>query len=131
MIKPWTSRPAVIDALLKLVDAVTKVATDNGGNNTGKDVVDMLPELATLLFACLQERLDWLARQVPLASSTYFCSCTSRFPSPMAANDPNSQSDRGELEDKFAQLRPEVLETLRTLLSEQLSLKLFSKGYRL
>ncbi|KAG8217837.1 Non-repetitive/WGA-negative nucleoporin C-terminal-domain-containing protein [Butyriboletus roseoflavus] len=94
MIKPWTSRPAVIDAVLKLVDSVTKVVTVNGGNNTAKDVVDMLPELATLLFACVQERLDWLA-------------------SPMAADDPNSQRDRKELEDKFAQLRPEVLETLR------------------
>ena len=36
-------------------------------------------------------------------------------PSPMAAEDPNSHSDRKELEDKFAQLRPEVLETLRML----------------
>ncbi|KAF8136731.1 hypothetical protein EV363DRAFT_1395817 [Boletus edulis] len=94
MIKPWTSRPAMIDAILKLVEVVTKVATDNGGNSTAKDVVDMLPELATLLFACVQERLDWLA-------------------SPMAADDPNSLSDRKQLEDKFAQLRPEVLETLR------------------
>lgn len=66
MIKPWTSRPAVIDVLLKLVDSVTKVATVTGGNNTGKDVVDLLPELATLLFACVQERLDWLARQALL-----------------------------------------------------------------
>jgi hypothetical protein len=40
-------------------------------------------------------------------------------PSPMAADDPNSQRDRKELEDKFAQLRPEVLETLRTLLSNK------------
>lgn len=73
MIKPWTSRPAIIDAVLNLVDAVTKVATDSGGNSTGKDVVDMLPELATLLFACVQERLDWLARQVPFVTPT--CSC--------------------------------------------------------
>lgn len=73
MIKPWTSRPAVIDAVLKLVDSVTKVATASGGNNTGKDVVDMLPELATLLFACVQERLDWLARQVFLVTLLYDC----------------------------------------------------------
>lgn len=73
MIKPWTSRPTVIDALLKLVDSVTKVATATGGNNTGKDVVDMLPELATLLFACVQERLDWLARQVLLVSLISLC----------------------------------------------------------
>jgi nuclear pore complex protein Nup133 len=62
MIKPWTSRPAVIDAVLKLVDSVTKVATTSGGSNVPMDVVDMLPELATLLFACMQERLDWLSR---------------------------------------------------------------------
>jgi nuclear pore complex protein Nup133 len=72
MIKPWTSRPAVIDAVLTLVDAVTKVATESGSNSAGKDVVDMLPELATLLFACVQERLDWLARQVRLVP-TCFC----------------------------------------------------------
>jgi nuclear pore complex protein Nup133 len=34
----------------------------------------------------------------------------------MAADDPNSQRDRKEIEEKFTQLRPEVLETLRTLL---------------
>ncbi|KAG9318812.1 Non-repetitive/WGA-negative nucleoporin C-terminal-domain-containing protein [Chiua virens] len=94
MVKPWTSRPVIIDAILKLVDSVTKLARESGASNTTKDVVNMLPEVATLLFACVQERLDWLA-------------------SPMAADDPNSQRDRKELEDKFAQLRPEVLETLR------------------
>ncbi|KIK91679.1 hypothetical protein PAXRUDRAFT_830622 [Paxillus rubicundulus Ve08.2h10] len=95
MIKPWTSRPAVIDAVLKLVDAVTRVATEGtGASGNTKEVVDMLPELATLLFACIQERLDWLG-------------------SPMAADEPGSERDRMELEDRFAQLRPEILETLR------------------
>lgn len=46
--------------------------------------------------------------------------------SPMAADDPNSQSGKKELEDKFAQLRPEVLETLRTLLSGYCSSSSFS-----
>ncbi|KAF9227508.1 hypothetical protein BS17DRAFT_746046 [Gyrodon lividus] len=97
MIKPWTSRPAVIDAVLKLVDAVTRVATEGAGasaSSTTKEVVDMLPELATLLFACVQERLNWLG-------------------SPMAADEPGSERDKTELEDRFAQLRPEILETLR------------------
>ncbi|KAI6103387.1 hypothetical protein F5141DRAFT_205422 [Pisolithus sp. B1] len=96
MIKPWTSRPTIIDAALKLVDAASKVATDSGSSsNAGaKDVVNMLPELATLLFSCVQERLDWLG-------------------SPMAADEPGSQRDRMELEDRFSQLRPEILETLR------------------
>lgn len=82
MIKPWTSRPAVIDAVLKLVEAVTKVATDSGGNSSGKEVVDMLPELATLLFACVQERLDWLARQVPQFLSRAFVNVYSVRPQP-------------------------------------------------
>ncbi|KAI6036255.1 hypothetical protein BKA83DRAFT_108575 [Pisolithus microcarpus] len=96
MIKPWTSRPTVIDAALKLVDAASKVATDSGSSSSAgaKDVVNMLPELATLLFSCVQERLDWLG-------------------SPMAADEPGSQRDRMELEDRFSQLRPEILETLR------------------
>ncbi|KAI6045772.1 hypothetical protein EDC04DRAFT_3031700 [Pisolithus marmoratus] len=96
MIKPWTSRPTVIDAVLKLVDAASKVATDSGSSSSAgaKDVVNMLPELATLLFACVQERLDWLG-------------------SPMAADEPGTQRDRIELEDRFSQLRPEILETLR------------------
>ncbi|KAI6005623.1 hypothetical protein EDD15DRAFT_2212668 [Pisolithus albus] len=99
MIKPWTSRPTVIDAALKLVDAASKVATDSGPSSSAgaKDVVNMLPELATLLFSCVQERLDWLG-------------------SPMAADEPGSQRDRMELEDRFSQLRPEILETLPSLL---------------
>ena len=44
----------------------------------------------------------------------------------MAADDPNSQRDKKDLEDKFAQLRPEVLETLRTLLSNKDSSSTFS-----
>lgn len=96
MIKPWTSRPTVIDAVLKLVEATSKTATDSASSSSAgaKDVVNMLPELATLLFACIQERLDWLG-------------------SPMGADEPGSQRDRIELEDRFSQLRPEVLETLR------------------
>jgi nuclear pore complex protein Nup133 len=31
----------------------------------------------------------------------------------MAADEPGSERDRTELEDRFAQLRPEILETLR------------------
>lgn len=34
--------------------------------------------------------------------------------SPMAADELGSERDRIELEDRFAQLRPEILETLRT-----------------
>jgi len=73
MIKPWTSRPVIIDAILKLVDSASKVATDNGSSSSAsaKDVIDLLPEFATLLFACVQERLDWLGRLVVGYHSRY------------------------------------------------------------
>ena len=66
IIKPWTSRPVVIDAVLKLVDLASNVATDSGSGSSAsaKDVIALLPEFATLLFACIQERLDWLGRLV-------------------------------------------------------------------
>ncbi|KAL4077069.1 hypothetical protein V8B97DRAFT_1378901 [Scleroderma yunnanense] len=96
IIKPWTSRPVIIDVVLTLVDSASKVATDSGSssNATAKDVINLLPEFATLLFTCVQERLDWLG-------------------SPIAADELGSERDRIELEDRFSQLRPEILETLR------------------
>lgn len=66
MIKPWSSRPAVIDVVLGLFDATTKSidfptpGSENGGGNTEPNI--QLPDLAATLFACIQERLDWLGR---------------------------------------------------------------------
>ncbi|KAK2466879.1 hypothetical protein APHAL10511_001137 [Amanita phalloides] len=98
MIKPWTSRPAVIDAVLGLFDATTKVVdqplSDGSLPSAGKEPSTQLPELAEILFACIQERLDWLG-------------------SAFAANESGTSTDKDELSQKFALLRPEVLETLR------------------
>ncbi|PFH54313.1 hypothetical protein AMATHDRAFT_72820 [Amanita thiersii Skay4041] len=98
MVKPWTSRPAVIDAVLGLFDATTKVVekplTDGSVASPESEPNSQLPELAEVLFACVQERLDWLGSNV-------------------AANDPNSGNDKDELDQKFTLLRPEVFETLR------------------
>ncbi|KAF8892544.1 Non-repetitive/WGA-negative nucleoporin C-terminal-domain-containing protein [Infundibulicybe gibba] len=95
MIKPWTSRPSVIDVVLGLFDASTKVV-DSPDTDTSKDSEPntQLPDLAGVLFACLQERLDWLGSAV-------------------AANEQGAERDKNELTQKFSQLRPEVLETLR------------------
>ncbi|KAG5635761.1 hypothetical protein H0H81_010181 [Sphagnurus paluster] len=98
MIKPWSSRPAVIDVVLTLFDATTKAVNppSRGPTAVNKDAEpnSQLPELAAALFACVQERLDWLG-------------------SPVAASDPGTDRDRDELSKKFDMLRPEVLETLR------------------
>jgi nuclear pore complex protein Nup133 len=66
LIDPWTSSPALIDVILGLFESTTKVLD----SSTRAGVVlernsyanSQLPELATILFACVQERLDWLAR---------------------------------------------------------------------
>lgn len=64
MVKLWTSKPAIIDAVLSLFDSTTKVVETPGpqGNEQRRDEEpnSQLPELAAVLFACLQERLDWV-----------------------------------------------------------------------
>ncbi|KAJ6547586.1 hypothetical protein B0H19DRAFT_1266498 [Mycena capillaripes] len=100
MIDPWTSSPAIIDVILGLFESTTKVLD----SSTRAGVVlernnfanSQLPELATILFACIQERLDWLA-------------------SPAAAEMPGVERHKNELKQKFDLLRPETLETLRRL----------------
>ncbi|KAF9464745.1 hypothetical protein BDZ94DRAFT_1161306 [Collybia nuda] len=98
MIKPWSSRPAIIDVILGLFDATTKVVDSVilEGEDMDKSVDPnmQLPGLATILFACIQERLSWLG-------------------SPVVADDPSAIRDRDDLQKKLALLRPEVLETLR------------------
>ncbi|KAJ7172457.1 methyltransferase type 11 [Mycena filopes] len=98
MIDPWTSSPAVIDVVLGLFESTTKVLD----SSTRAGVVleqntytsSQLPELASVLFACIQERLDWLS-------------------SPTAGETPGVEQDNNELRQKFDFLRPEILETLR------------------
>ncbi|XP_006458086.1 hypothetical protein AGABI2DRAFT_216285 [Agaricus bisporus var. bisporus H97] len=98
MLRPWTSRPSVIDVVLALFDASTKVLenqTTSGGNQSGLgELNSQLADLAEFLLACIQERLNWLARRV-------------------ASDEPSAKRDKEELEQRFALLRPEVLETLR------------------
>ncbi|KAG6907355.1 hypothetical protein DXG01_009239 [Tephrocybe rancida] len=96
MIRPWSSRPAVIDVVLGLFDATTKAVDGSSGPHTkyNSEPGSQLPDLAAALFVCIQERLDWLGSSV-------------------AVSEPGTQRDREELSKKFDMLRPEVLETLR------------------
>lgn len=66
MIKPWTSTPAVIDVVLGLFDSTTGVAQSptpaSAAEQRSREPNTQLPELAAILFVCIQERLDWLGR---------------------------------------------------------------------
>ncbi|KAJ7111560.1 hypothetical protein C8R43DRAFT_1091558 [Mycena crocata] len=98
MIDPWTSSPAIIDVALGLFESTTKIVDSSARGGVTLEINthlnNQLPELATILFACIQERLDWLG-------------------SPVAAETPGVERDYTELKQRFDFLRPETLETLR------------------
>lgn len=66
MIKPWTSQPVIIDIIYELFGATAAVADppESGrfSDKFKKEPINQLPDLAIILFACIQERLDWLRR---------------------------------------------------------------------
>ncbi|RPD66182.1 hypothetical protein L227DRAFT_539315 [Lentinus tigrinus ALCF2SS1-6] len=98
MINPWTSLPNVIETLNELFKLTTQLVEAPSGDSDTANVKKLpksqLPELASCLFKCIQERLDWLG-------------------STAAANETGAERERSELDEKFRQLRPEILETLR------------------
>ncbi|KIM49090.1 hypothetical protein M413DRAFT_95576 [Hebeloma cylindrosporum] len=90
MIKPWSSRPSIIDTVLTLFDLTSK-CIDSAHGSRDKEPLSQLPALAGVLFECIKERLDSLS------------SCGNE-----------GQREKEELQQKISNLRPEVLETLRT-----------------
>ncbi|KDQ60778.1 hypothetical protein JAAARDRAFT_190924 [Jaapia argillacea MUCL 33604] len=96
--KPWTSKPKMVDVVLELFEATTKmIESPTPEMNSDANLTEPkghLCDLASVLFACMRERLDWLG-----------CS--------VATAEPGTERERQELDDKFRQLRPEILDTLR------------------
>ena len=68
MIEPWTSQPTIIDIVTELFEDTIKLvetpSSDVGPSKAKEEAKTQLPELAGLLFATYQERLDWLGRFV-------------------------------------------------------------------
>lgn len=66
MINPWTSRMDVIDIVNELFDLTTVLVEAPSGDSENASVKKLpksqLPELASCLFKCIQERLYWLGR---------------------------------------------------------------------
>jgi nuclear pore complex protein Nup133 len=106
MIHPWTSRSGVIDLVLELFNATADLLESPSNNNIddedrtpqaqGETPHVQLPQLAALLFAVLNEHLEYLA-------------------SPVVSESTKTLGDRENLKARFDQLRPEVLDTLRKL----------------
>jgi nuclear pore complex protein Nup133 len=72
MIKPWSSRPSIIDTVLNLFDLTSKCVESTPESRTharDKEPLSQLPPLAGVLFECIKERLDWLSRYMIQVSS--------------------------------------------------------------
>ncbi|KAK0204765.1 hypothetical protein DFS33DRAFT_1322617 [Desarmillaria ectypa] len=95
MINSWTSDINVINVVQGLFDATTRlvesVTASAGHAITDDETAEQLPELAAILFACMQERLDYLSR----------------------SEETGVEQEQRILLNTFTHLRPEVLETLR------------------
>uniref|UniRef100_A0A0W0FLK8 Uncharacterized protein n=1 Tax=Moniliophthora roreri TaxID=221103 RepID=A0A0W0FLK8_MONRR len=88
MIRPWSSEQAIIDGILALFDTSTRVI-ESAPEQAVVTTAD-LSNLATVLFSCVQERLQWLN-----------------------GAERDFKREYAELRSKFDLLRPEVLEILR------------------
>ncbi|KAK0485184.1 Non-repetitive/WGA-negative nucleoporin C-terminal-domain-containing protein [Armillaria novae-zelandiae] len=103
MISPWTSDINVINVVQGLFDATThlveSVTASAGHAITGDEPAEQLPELAAILFACMQERLDYLSSPILIAA------CRSE--------ETSVKQEGRVLLNNFTHLRPEVLEILR------------------
>ncbi|TCD68905.1 hypothetical protein EIP91_009455 [Steccherinum ochraceum] len=98
MIRPWTSSARVISIVSELFNTTVKwVELPTADIDPARAKIlakEQLPELASTLFSCYHEQLEWLNSSV-------------------AADDASSGRDRDDLADKFRHARPEVLEILR------------------
>ncbi|KAI0302174.1 Non-repetitive/WGA-negative nucleoporin C-terminal-domain-containing protein [Russula brevipes] len=95
-VKPWTSKPEVINVVLELFDATTTYVQNLGESpdeHKAREPNSQLPDLASALFASVHERMSWLQSAV-------------------ASEAPGTDREIAALADQFQQLRPEVLNTL-------------------
>ncbi|KAH9966798.1 Non-repetitive/WGA-negative nucleoporin C-terminal-domain-containing protein [Russula dissimulans] len=95
-VRPWTSKPEVINVVLELFDATTTYIQNLGeapDEQKARQPNSQLPDLASALFASVHERMGWLHSAV-------------------AGEIPGTDREIAALSDQFQQLRPEVLNTL-------------------
>lgn len=65
-LRPWTSEPPITDILMELFDATAKFLdqseTEGSRQIASHETINQLAQLATVVFGCFQERLEWLER---------------------------------------------------------------------
>ncbi|KAI0341587.1 hypothetical protein BDW22DRAFT_1358408 [Trametopsis cervina] len=96
--RPWTSTATVIDIASEFFEAtahlVESPATAAEPSVSRTQAKSQLPEVAEILFSVYREQIEWLS-------------------SPRAASEAGNERERVDLEERFKQARPVILETLR------------------
>jgi nuclear pore complex protein Nup133 len=71
MLNPWTSKNSMVEIVMGLFDITTNLvespSTDSNAVRMSSEPNMQLPELASILFSCIHERLEWLGRFVFLS----------------------------------------------------------------
>ncbi|EPQ58276.1 hypothetical protein GLOTRDRAFT_57100 [Gloeophyllum trabeum ATCC 11539] len=102
MYNPWTSAPPMIDILFELFNMTAKIVeaptaeVGSAAGYTRQELRKQIPDIGFLLFACMTERTQWLQ-------------------SPVAADQPGNDKERMDLEERFTQSRPTILDTIRRI----------------
>ncbi|KAI0797979.1 hypothetical protein C8Q75DRAFT_801881 [Abortiporus biennis] len=98
LIRPWTSQPSIIEIVSELFSLTTKFVEDSPADaqpsKTKTEAKGQLPQLASILFNCYNERLQWLS-------------------SPLSLDEAGSDAAKTELDERFRHARTEILEILR------------------
>ncbi|KAF5377077.1 hypothetical protein D9757_007737 [Collybiopsis confluens] len=113
IIESWTSTPSIIDGIIGLFDATTRINDSPAVAVAHRTIEEQeshkqLPELAEVLFACFSQQLEGMATKRGTGAS-------------------DIDRDLHELQKSFDALRPEVLETLRSTGHAQAAFSLAEK----
>lgn len=98
--RPWTSTLQVIDIASEFFETTVKQvelpATTAEPTISRTQAKNQLPQLAAVLFSAYWEQVEWLS-------------------SPRAASEVGNERERADLEERFKQARPVILDALRML----------------
>jgi nuclear pore complex protein Nup133 len=98
IVKPWTSTVQILDIASEFFEATTKLvespSTAAEPSVSRKYAKSQMADLADTLFWAFREQIEWLS-------------------SPRAMSETGNERKRDDLEDRFRQARPVILDALR------------------
>jgi hypothetical protein len=87
-VKPWTSKPEVINVVLELFDVTTTYLqnfVESSDEHASREPNSQLPDLASALFASVHERMSWLQRYIDSGDARFLPSDCRYLAAPLLA----------------------------------------------